>query len=347
MKKLVSLILIALLLLALTACGGDPAQNSENAPESARESEPQQSEPEVSEPEIGFTEESSRELYSKLTEVNCTAAVFGRHEALTIHWYWPAYDYSVMTYETKDFIFRDRDNGSIDYTTEKYIYNCTVSEESGSNLGVTLDVSGKGLNHDQIVPEDAEAFYDKEHEHYYDAYIEDGTVVVVSEYDEQSSRSKIEEYTGETDSEGWTVYSTVCYDPGNYEIQNMTYFMKKGDESVEISRITYAYDEPVPHAVYILRAAFERSSRNMMTVTAVADAGTDREIKSSVTVPKNIECYYTVGGKTAVYFYDADYSTLYRWDRMSSLTMYIVTDPSEELVDRFNELLANLPPVSE
>ena len=111
--------------------------------------------------------------------------------------------------------------------------------------------------------------------------------------------------------------------------------------------IDVEYDTPEPVASRTLRAGFERASENMMTVTFVVDGGTDHEFSRALTVPTNSEAGQVFGDTPWVCFSDADCETLSHWDRMSDRTIYIFTNPDDELNDKYQALLAQVQQATE
>ena len=92
-----------------------------------------------------------------------------------------------------------------------------------------------------------------------------------------------------------------------------------------------------------MRAAFERYCENTIEVTMVVDPGTDREFSKSLTVPVgSLLNFRSDNPDRAIICDDPDVTVVTHFDGMQSRTFYILTEPSDEQVARYGELLQAL-----
>lgn len=283
----------------------------------------------------GLDDQAIAELNHTIYKANQLEEIFSRHQSVTFSFnHSHEHDLNEVVWETAERSFRSWENNSMEYETTDVCYRLEYTDETDSADLYCVCVYGDPYFY-CFVGEPEENFYNAEHENMTDCYEKDGLLFLNSEYDETLSRKAIEneglEYKGET------VGSRLIVDAKTYDIAGYCqYVMEDGNER-EILSTNVAYDEPEPLASLALQAAFEHSSSNMMNVTYVFDKGTDHEITRTLTVPANSDCRIPVLDVPCVYFYDSDYSTLYAWDRMSDHTIYFVTNPSEELIERFEQ----------
>lgn len=143
-----------------------------------------------------------------------------------------------------------------------------------------------------------------------------------------------QEYTSQT------IKSELVLDAGTYEVVECIETMLLDGEEKTVCVISVEYGTPESLACRALRAAFERDSENMMTLTFLIDFGTEREMIRKFSVPVNMEASFMFGSVPFVYFNDPDCETLSHWDRMSDRSIYIFTYPDDELSEKFQNLMS-------
>lgn len=280
-------------------------------------------------------EQAIAELNHNLYEANQLEAIFSRHTSMTVSFYHPYK--SVMNealWETAEACFRAWEGKSAQYEKDNIVYNIDWNEETGdASLSCMHDYDEPYFY--CFVGDSEENYYNPEHDHVSAPFDENGLLYLTSEYDETLARKVMEneglEYAGQT------VMSQLIVDVETYDfVAFCQYTVEDGKETV-IYAADISYDAPEPLACRILRSAFEHESRNMMNVTYVYDQGTDHETSRTLTLPVNTDCRISVNSVPYVYFYDPDCTTLFSWDRMSDHTFYIVTNPNEEMIERFQK----------
>ena len=287
------------------------------------------------ETKLSLDEQAIAELNHTIYEANQLDAIFSRHASMTIsfnHPYKP--DFDEVIWETEKRCFRSWGETGAQYEKDNTIYRIDWDKEMVSaSLYCMYDYDDPYFY--CFVSEPEENFYNPEHDHMSDCFEENGLLYLTSEYDETLARKAMEneglEYAGQT------VMSQLIVDAETYDIVAYCQYVEEDGEETVIYASDIAYDEPEPLACRVLRAAFEHESRNMMNVTYAIDKGTDHEITRTLTVPVNTDCGFKVNNVPYVYFYDPDYTTLFSWDRMSDHTLYVITNPSEELIERFQK----------
>ncbi|MBO4360841.1 MAG: hypothetical protein J5822_08180, partial [Eubacteriaceae bacterium] len=164
-----------------------------------------------------------------------------------------------------------------------------------------------------------------------------GVICLNSQFDEVFSAKKVEEYGREYT--GQVVTTHLEMDATTFEIFRF-YLCMDGEIFWECD---VAYDEPEPMASVILRTAFERPTDHPVTLTVKIDPGTDHERSREVTVPANSEFGYILGSDVSyVTFNDPDCTILANWDNISDFAWYVITDPSDEVVQKYSEAYYDL-----
>ena len=276
------------------------------------------------------------ELIHAIFEANQPEALFSRHESVQFLFVNPAapdgYD---VIWETKDaycqsfsdyyaVLMRDQITYALwDYGPESLILTvrCNYNEDTPF-----YTVAGSK----------EEALVDPAHERPTDSYEKDGKTYLITEYDEYLSRQSLEsmslEYTGQT------VMSRLIADTETYEILGVQKFVVENGEENVYEAILVSFDRGEPVACHALRAAFERTNAAKMNVTFVFDPGTDHETVKTVTAAASTDCWFDCGSVPCVYFYDLEQTRCTGWDSASDWTVYIYTNPSEELTRHFQEV---------
>ena len=125
------------------------------------------------------------------------------------------------------------------------------------------------------------------------------------------------------------------------EVQEFNNYLEDTDGVItRVINYKAFYDEPEPRRVRNMRAAFERYCENTIVATMVVDPGTDREISESMTIPvgSNIK-YRSDNPDSTIVFDNAEATELTHWDGMKDKSTYIFTEPTEEQLKRYEELL--------
>lgn len=286
-------------------------------------------------------EATALDFNHKTYEANQLDALFSRHESVAYTFRYPLdANRNGYVWETSDSIYQEWGTLAAEFDRDRIHYMMSTDEATGET-----DVFG-GVDYDPdyqpfycFAGGTEEEFFDVEHDHVVELYEADGLILSASQFDETLSRKVIEENLGLT-YEGQLIRSEIVVDAETYEVLESREVMAQDGEETIVYETTVAYDTPEPAASHNLRAPFERNSVNMMTLTFVVDHGTDHEFSRELTVPVNTEAGQMFGNTSAVCFDDADCETLSHWDRMSDKTLYIFTNPDNELTEKYQALLA-------
>lgn len=315
MKKTLALILAALMLLCMV-----PASVFADAAE---------------EPD----EAAAIEFNHKICQANQLDALFGRHESIAISFVFPEEpERDWFAWETEDCVYQEWGTRVAQFDRDRVVYAMNCDEETGAvsvSCGVNVDPDYDPFY--SFVPETDEEFFDPAHDHVTQIQSEGGVIQSASQYDETLSRQFIENVLGREYS-GQTIRTEISLDAETYEVLSSAEIMVQDGRETLACVIVVEYDTPEPLACRTLRAAFERSAKNMMTVSFAVDPGSDHEIDRQITVPVNTDAGMMFGYVPFVYFNDPDGETLSHWDRMSDLSLYIYTNPDEELTGKFQTL---------
>ena len=211
----------------------------------------------------------------------------------------------------------------------------TGNTQSGVNASPEYDPFYRFTGHSE------EEFFQPEHDHITGAYTADGLLYLTSALDETASREFIENDYGE-EYRGQTVLTELAADAESCEaLQYAVKTVLDGEEAL-IYTASFEYDTPEPMACRNLRAGFERTSENMMTVNFVVDPGSEQEFTRTLTIPENSDCGVIPYYIPIAIFNDPDCETLTHWDRKSDASFYIFTNPSDELVGKYQALMTKL-----
>ena len=293
-------------------------------------------------------ETAAVEFNHKVYEANRLDALFSRHESVAYAFSYPVEPGRTwFVWETREGIYQEWGTYCAQLDRDRIVYSMRFDEASetlSAVCGVNIDPDYDPLY--SFVMKTEQEFFDTEHDHVLEISQEDGLIHLVSEFDETLSQKYVEQELG-MEYVGQTIRTELFLDADTLEILKSVETLVQDGEETEACVIDVEYDTPEPVASRTLRAGFERASENMMTVTFVVDGGTDHEFSRALTVPTNSEAGQVFGDTPWVCFSDADCETLSHWDRMSDRTIYIFTNPDDELNDKYQALLAQVQQATE
>lgn len=276
-------------------------------------------------------------LYQAIFEANREEALFSRHESIAYKVYNPdAPDSYDVIWETAEQYYQSFGEAFAVWARDQVYYMMNWDPEAGGfylTCGYDYD---RCYNIFCFAGDSAEDIFNPEHERLTDRFEEDGRLYLITEYDETLSLETLEgmgrEYAGQS------VKSKLVMDAETNEIVEYYQYVTEDGEDTVIYYMAMSYDQPEPFACRVLRAAFERDARNTMNMTYLIDPGTDHETVRTLTLPANTDCRFSAVTTPYVYFYDPDCTRMSGWDGMSDLTVYIYTNPSDELTEKFMAL---------
>ncbi len=281
-------------------------------------------------------EQAFWELLKTVYEANRLEALFNRHTSVQFLLSdADAPDGYNVIWETKEVCFQTYADWFAHWQKDQVFYETRYVRETDS---LTLFA---GYDYDFyytpycFVDDTFEEFFDVEHDTPAGCHIEDGKLYLTSFYDETMSRETMENmglaYNGET------VYSRLVVDASTYEASFFQkYFEADGKETVLYSQ-HMAYDLPEPMACRTLRAAFEWENAQYVKMTMVIDHGTDHELTKTLDLPAFTQ-FQLLCSSPYVVFLDEDCTTITGWDGVSDATGYYFINPSEELIQRYNDI---------
>ena len=274
--------------------------------------------------------ESEIDAYmDKIFAANQREAVFKNHESLTV-----ALDIGIDAGEYK---------ADYNWFLKDVTYYSAPAFEELSFSDVRYEMVGIGSDYQPVstycldmieggyqywpTPTDKNKWYDTEHEKPTEVYIQDGKLIYNSVYDEEGSSNYFSVILPQVEYTGGKVLWHSVHDAETFELLETSSSLEKDGETIPLISEIYTYDSgSTPICVHVVTGAFERYSPNMMTVTATAHPGTDKEITKSINIPVNsMVQFYTPDMTNPEYFTDPECTKPYseEWDMMSDLTVYI------------------------
>lgn len=343
-KKLMQWLLISSILctgLCATACGqttngaGGENRVSESA---AGESQAAQISVEEYRSVIDVNDEDAvKEFNHKVFLANMPEGIFQNHESYSSTWSMPVSETALdeFHYNDKNSVYNEWSDGFKEYIKDRVNYSAYYGEE-GSFIQFGLNINeDDSLFYSTLIANVEEEAYNPEWEVIDRIYEKDGLIHVQTHLNETGVQAWIRDALGR-DAEGEKIFTELVIDSETYEAESLIYTWEKNGQTETVFVGTVQYDVPMPKAVEALCSFFERETENMMTYTVVADKGTEKELTVSATIPQNTECVYMYEGNS-VYFNDPEYTTLAHWNRMDDAVMYVVREPDEELIARYQQ----------
>lgn len=346
MKRILCVILAVLLMLGVFAgCSG----NKEPAPSASPTAEPTAgptagptAEPTAS-PDAGkirepIEESSWLELSHSIYEKNQLDALLGRHSSLQYDFIYPEKpEWNNCYWENADYFFEDWPGFNYkNYRKGHTYYRSQPDDQSQIYLSCGISIEDGYNPFFDVFGISEENFLDTKHEGFKSAYKEDGLIHILTVYDDARSRDVIES-TLKRDYDGEIIHAEIVVDAETCDLVSNSLSAEKDGKTQLVYSVKASYDTEEPSSFSTLRAAFETSNTPMKTVDVTVDEGSDHEYKVSLTVPQSM--YVSIDtDDDSIVFCDPDYSSIdaiIHWDGASDLSLYVLTDPSDALFDRY------------
>ena len=287
------------------------------------------------------------EIAHKLFEASQIENILKNHESCAYTWDEPTKEDSNKEYHyvEKDLYYREWSNGiyRLDLIPERLVVSTEWAVPAPFSVGVNLNAeltSYKPFNVDN-----EEDFYTPDSEIIKDIYTQDGLLHFMTEYKKEDAED-FASYYGEELGNGKVLTDYVAK-ADSYEPKELVIKLVKDNKEKVLFISQMEYDIETPSQVYILYSYLLRDSREFMNVKFHVNKGQDSAFDIEFDVPKYTEVNLYHDGLAGqldgfVYFNDLECTTLTRWDRASDFERYVFTEPSQELVDKFQECLNNL-----
>ena len=225
-------------------------------------------------------------------------------------------------YETADSAYAAWNGATALYARGEAVYGVDESAKLFFSPNLSEDPDPLKFCGFSLVPDTEEEGMDPEHDHFVAWTLEKGFYRYRTRYDREASQQWIEAQGLTYD--GQTVLTEAVATSDTAEIVEFTYYVEDEAGETPVTTWNVSYDEPEPLPAVALRAAFEREGGPVMTLTFVADPGSEKERTRTVAVPVNstLDIY----GSPAVYD-DAGATVPTAFDGMEDHTFYVFTDP--------------------
>ena len=309
--------IIVLLLLTLTVCSFASCGNVQNG-------EMTNDIPEHVTPSV----EEMKEINHKVYVANTREELLKKHTSITYFFdngNSRDYDLARLYYITADYQYAEGNNWA-EIQKDRMIYELSGRlnpADAAMTYKFNLLADPKAELY-QYVTATEEDWQDDDHDTLIDCYTQDGRIHLFTEMDEAGS----ERYAGIIGEayKGQTYCQESIVDAETYELLLEYSFRKENGKQELVATHNMEYDTATPAACSVMMAAFEKYAENMMTVTFVADPGTEREIRASAKIPVNSECSFMIDDQENIaLFTDRACTKLVseHWDRMSDMTYYV------------------------
>lgn len=296
----------------------------------------------VSRRDIPLDSEEFEALQHEVYEANQLSALLERHESVTFDMTDAPendYDWRDYWYITRDACYYETPS-TTQYETDRRFYTLT-DPDAGAELMYGLDLcSDYDLWTDagyQFPPKDEADWFDSEHEEHVACYVEDGLLVLRDRRKPEAGEAWFAEHVPFETYDGETVYTEVIADAETREIIEFNDYLEDGDGAMRrVVHHTAAYDAPRPRRVRNMLAAIDRYCEHLITVTFIVDSGTDHERSGSLTMPVGSDpVYRSDHPESAIICDDPEANSVTHYDGMQDRTFYIITEPSEGQVERY------------
>ena len=347
-KKTVLILATAISLTVLASCGASTPAATTTAPETTQAaeqtttsaasevttvpetstSETTSAQPDEHSDRVDIPESEWNGYMDKIFAANQREAVFANHRSLVL-----SLDLNIDAGEYK---------ADYNWFTKDYTYYRAPAYEELSLPEVRYELVGIGTEYAPVAtyyldmieggyqfwytPTEKSKWYDPEHETIGEMYIQDEKLYYNSVYDDAGSENYFNVLLPQAEYTGGIVRYTSVLDANTFEPIGASIYYEKDGNTEQIITEHYEYDSELPRTVDVLAGVFERYNPNVVTVTATAHPGTDKEITKSVTVPANsMVSFYTPDMTAPEYFkdYECTQPLTEEWDMMSDLTVYI------------------------
>ena len=294
-----------------------------------------------------------QEISHKLFEAAKSDNLLKNHENYAYTWDEPTMESTAKEYHyvEEGAYYREWSSGTyrLDFIDERIVISTEWTDPTPFSVGANINDELT-----QIKPytvEDEIDFYDPETETIKDIYIQDGLLHFVTEYKEDLAKDWADYYGVDLGKNGKFYSEYVAY-ADSYEPKEFTISFEKDGEKKVLFIQQMEYEVETPAQYYILAAYYYRESRSFTHIVFHVNPGSENGFDVEYDVPTYTEVTYYHDGEMGkeggyVYFDDLECTTLTRWDRASTFEKYFFTNPSQELINKFQDCYNNLPPLEE
>ena len=337
MKRFICVILSVFVMLGVFAgCSG----SKKPAPSASPTAEPTAS------PDAGKNQEPIEAsewagISHSVFEKNQFDVLMSRHSSLKYDFtYTERPEWKNSTWETAECVFADWPGlGYENYSKGRTGYRKTTADDSKVYYSAVIDFNDNYESFYKVFGLDETEFNDTEHETTERAYKEDGLIHLISVYDSEASKTSVEKILGR-DYAGEKIHAELIADAETYELVSNSLF-KETDGGLElVYSVEASYDTEEPESCRELKARFETGDTPRYTFAATVNAGSDDEYEVSFNVPQGTMLQFD-SGEESVMFSDPEYISIdgiTGWDGVSDLNVYVLTDPSDAVYDRYYAL---------
>lgn len=292
--------------------------------------------------DIPLDSDEFKALQHEVYEANQLSALLERHESVTFDMSDAPkndYDWRDYWYITRDACYYESPS-TTQYETDRRFYTLT-DPDAGAQLMYGLDLCS---DYDlwtvagyQFPPKDEADWSNSELEEHDACYVENGLLVLRDRRNPEASEAWFAEHVPYETYDGETVYTEVIADAETKEIIEFNDYLEDRDGAMRRAvHHTAAYDEPQPRRVRNMLAAIEHYCEHVVTVTFVVDSGYDHERSGSLTMPVGgVAVYRCDHSESAIICDDPEANSVTHYDGMQDRTFYIITEPSEAQVERY------------
>ncbi len=287
-------------------------------------------------------EASFTDLSHRVFTENQFDTLISRHSSLQyVFTYAEKPEWNNTCWETGECLFEDWPglNYARYYKNRTYYKNEPDGEGQASTCCGILVVADEYDPFYKVFGVEENQFLDREHEFFEKAFKEDGMIHILTVYDGEQSR-KVVEGTLRREYDGEIIHAELVVNAENCELVSNSLSAEKDGKTGLVYSIEALYDTEEPSSCRTLRAEFETVNKPMMTVDVTVDKDTENEYRVSLTMPKG-STFTVDSDEGSAVFSDADYLSvdkIINWDEKSDLSVYVLTNPSDAVYNRFYTL---------
>ena len=284
------------------------------------------------------------EIAHKVYNANLPENILNKHKNFATQLTMPDVAPDQYDYQVRGMRYTEWGSGTyiLNYLDSRVSYRVDDYGDGTYTQGLGLNINEDKFTYIPFLANTELDLYNTAKETVTDIYVQNGLLHFKTEYKPEGVKAYYSDYYPDEDPTGVRIFSEFVVDAKTYEATEISVVSKK--DNVETIRYfaTAKYDVKEPTQIAIMSAAFERPSQNKIHLELDVDLNKPSHYKIDVMVPSNTEVTYLCDDNNYVYFDDADYSTLNRWNRMTDLHRYVVRNPSAEQRAKFDELMSAL-----
>ena len=289
------------------------------------------------------------EIMRKCFDAAQSDELLKHHECYMYTWSNPTNPNAVdqLHYVDKECVYRDwhMKQYELDFYDERV---SVIANFATGAFDVAVNLNDEKIKPYHIYIEPFEEFFNlNDGDDITDIYTKDGRLYVESKYTQARAEEYAKTYLLTEPLGNGYITTLLVADATSYEPIETSVTLHKDGKETTCYKVEVQYDMDPPSEALILYTYRNRPSKRYSNIKVHVNPNSEHAFDVEFKVPSYTNITFLHHGNVAerdgyVYFDDIDATSLSSWDRYSDMERFVFTNPSQELIDKYNECLAQI-----